>query len=384
MSSVQIDYYEMLEVTRDADGETIKRAFRRKARQFHPDVNDAPDAEDRFKELNEAYDILSDPNKRQHYDRFGTAPGGASGVDFSEIFGTSVVDLGDLFSSFFGGVAGAHGGKAVRSKGRDMSMVLNITLEDAARGVTRQVTLDRLAPCDECDATGSADKEGSVNCDSCDGVGQVVGHQQTIFGTMRTQQACSDCCGTGEHVERSCEECQGSGRVIDRQTVEVEIPAGIAEGQKIRLYGIGEAGIRGAESGDLIITIQIKPHERFVRRGQNLNVRLPLSITEAALGCMKSIEGLLGRVIIEIPAGVQTGDRVSVKDAGLPYVGRPESSGKLYCHIDVVVPKKINQRSRELLEELSVELGDTVVSDADRLQQQNFGDIFKDFFKGSK
>ena len=376
----------MLEVTRDADGETIKRAFRRKARQFHPDVNDAPDAEDRFKELNEAYDVLSDPNKRQHYDRFGTVPGngGAYNVDFNDIFGGGAVDLGDLFSSFFGGVAGARGGKTVRAEGRDMSMVLNISLEDAARGATRQVTIDRLAPCDECDATGSVDKTGSVSCDTCDGAGQVVGHQQTIFGAMRTQQACSDCGGTGQHVEHPCEECQGSGRVIDRQSVEVEIPAGIVDRQKIRLYGMGEAGIRGAASGDLMIRVQILPHDRFIRKGQNLNVRLPLSIAEAALGTTKRIEGLLGEVIVEIPAGVQTGDRVSVKDAGLPYVGRPESVGKLYCHIDIIVPKKISQRSRELLVELSAELGDSETSDADELQQQNFGDKVKDFFRGPK
>ncbi|MCL2403609.1 MAG: DnaJ domain-containing protein, partial [Coriobacteriia bacterium] len=283
MSTVRYDYYEMLEVTRDADGETIKRAFRRKAREFHPDVNDAPDAEDRFKELNEAYDVLSDPNKRQHYDRFGTAPGSSAGgpggaynVDFNDIFGGGgAVDLGDLFSSFFGGVAGTRGGRAVRTEGRDMGMTVTVSLEDVARGMTRQITVDRLAPCDVCDATGSADKAGSVNCETCDGAGQVVGHQQTIFGTMRTQQACPDCSGTGQHVEHPCDECQGSGRVIDRQIVDIEIPAGISDGQKIRLTNMGEAGIRGAASGDLIITVQVQPHERFVRKGQNLNVRLP-------------------------------------------------------------------------------------------------------------
>ncbi|MCL2746443.1 MAG: molecular chaperone DnaJ [Coriobacteriia bacterium] len=388
MSTVRYDYYEMLEITRDADGETIKRAFRRKAREYHPDVNDAPDAEDRFKELNEAYDVLSDPSKRQHYDQFGTAPGssggGAYNVDFNDIFGGGAVDLGDLFSSFFGGVAGTRGGRAVRTEGRDMGMTVNISLEDAARGMSRQVTVDRLAPCDICDATGSADKSGSTSCETCDGAGQVVGHQQTIFGTMRTQQACSDCSGTGQHVEHPCEECQGSGRMIDRQVVDVEIPAGIADGQKIRLPGMGEAGIRGAASGDLIITIQVQPHERFVRKGQNLNVRLALSIAEAALGTTKRIEGLLTEVTVEVPAGVQTGDRVSVKDAGLPHLNRPETIGKLYCHVDVIVPRKMSQRSRDLLAELSTELGDNEKSDADDLLQQGFGDKVKDFFKGPK
>ena len=388
MSSVRIDYYEMLEITRDADGETIKRAFRRKARVLHPDVNEAADAEDRFKELNEAYDVLSDPNKRQHYDRFGTAPNGAGGgaynVDFNDIFGGGAVDLGDLFSSFFGGVTGSRGGRAVRPEGRDMGLGLNISLEDAARGLVRQVTLDRLAPCDVCDATGSADKAGPVNCDSCGGVGQVVGHQQTIFGTMRTQQACPDCGGTGQRVEHACDECQGSGRVIDRQTVDVEIPAGIADGQKIRLTGMGEAGIRGAASGDLLITVQVMQHERFVRKGQHLNVRLALSIAEAALGTTKRIDGLLKEVLVEVPAGVQSGDRVSVKDAGLPYLNQPDSFGNLYCHIDVIVPKKVSPQARDLLAALSRELGDSETSDADELLQQNFGDKVKDFFKGTK
>ena len=384
--SVRIDYYEMLEITRDADGETIKRAFRRKAREYHPDVNSAADAEDRFKELNEAYDVLSDPNKRSHYDRFGTAPGAAGGspyggVDMNDIFGGGAVDLGDLFSSFFGGVAGSRGGRAMRPEGRDMGMTLNISLEDAARGVTRQVTLDRLAPCTECDATGSADKTGPVSCHTCDGVGQVVGTQQTIFGTMRTQRACPDCGGTGQNVEHPCEECQGSGRMIDRQTVDVEVPAGIADGQKIRLNGMGEAGIRGAASGDLLITVQVLAHDRFVRKGQNLNVRVPVSIAEAALGATKRIDGLLDEVIVEVPAGIQTGDRVSVADAGLPFVSREGQFGKLYCHIDVIVPKKVSAKGKELLEQLSAELGDSETSDADELQQQGFGEKVKDFFK---
>ncbi|MCL2526368.1 MAG: J domain-containing protein [Coriobacteriia bacterium] len=386
MSSVQIDYYELLEVTRDADGETIKRAFRRKARTLHPDVNDASDAEDRFKELNEAYDILSDPSKRSHYDRFGTAPGAGGGAyssDFGDIFG-GAVDLGDLFSSFFGGVAGGRGRQQARPEGRDMAIGIAISLEDAARGVTRQITIDRLAPCDQCDATGSADKAAPTTCPTCDGAGQVVAHQQTIFGTMRTQQPCPDCGGTGQVVQNPCDECQGSGRVIDRQTIDVEIPAGIADGQKIRVARMGEAGIRGAASGDLLVTIHVQAHDRFVRKGQHLNVRLPLSIAEATLGATKRIEGLLGEVVVEVPAGVQTGDRVSVDRAGLPFIKRPSETGKLYCHVDVVVPTKPSKRAEELLRELSAELGDSETSDADDLLVHNFGDKVKDFFRGSK
>jgi len=385
LSQVRIDYYEVLEISRDADGETIKRAFRRKARECHPDVNDAPDAEDRFKKLNEAYDVLSDPNKRQHYDRFGTAPGGANGgaynVDFNDIFGGgAAVDLGDLFSSFFGGVAG--GGRRMRPEGRDMAVAVNISLEDAARGLTRQITIDRLAPCPECDATGSADKAAPVTCSTCNGTGQTIGTKQTIFGMMRTQQPCTDCAATGQRVENICDECEGSGRIIDRQVVDVEIPAGVADGQRIRLSNLGEAGIRGAASGDLLVEVHVRPHERFIRKGKDLNVRLALSIAEAALGTKKRIPGLLDEIRVTIPSGVQTGDKVKVKGAGMPLVERDGVYGNLYCHVDVIVPKKLDSRSRELLEDLSRSLGDSEASDADELLTQNLTDKVKDFFKG--
>ena len=391
MSTASIDYYEILEVTRDADGETIKRAFRRKARECHPDVSSAPDAEERFKKLNEAYDVLSDPAKRERYDRFGTADGpggfggGGYGVDFGDIFGGGVtVDLGDLFSSFFGGVTGSRGGRAVRVEGRDMSISLTITLEEAAKGLTRTITLDRLAPCPECDATGSADKQGAVTCTTCQGTGQKVGYRQTIFGTMQTQVPCEDCGSTGKRVENPCDECQGSGRVIDRESVDIVIPPGIGDGQKIRMREHGEAGIRGAKSGDLVVTIRVRAHERFERSGQDLHVRLPLSITEATLGARKTIEGLLEPVTVEVAAGLQSGDKTRVKGAGLPIVGRPDGFGDLYCHIEVIVPRKPSDKARDLLQQLSVEFGDSETSNADDLRQRNIGEKVKDFFRGKE
>ena len=389
MSTVRIDYYEVLEVTRDADSETIKRAFRRKARQCHPDVSSAPDAEEQFKKLNEAYDVLSDPNKRDRYDRFGTVDGpagfggGGYGVDFGDIFGGGVsVDLGDLFSSFFGGVSGSRGGRAVRMEGRDMAMSLRISLEEAARGVTKTITLDRLAPCPECDATGSADKHGAVTCSACNGSGQRVGYRQTIFGTMQTSVPCEDCGSTGKRVENPCEECQGSGRVIDRESLDVVIPPGVGDGQKIRMREMGEAGIRGAKSGDLVISVQVQAHERFERSGKDLHVRLPLSIAEATLGTHKIIDGLLEPVSVEVAPGFQTGEKVRVKGAGLPVVGRPDDAGDLYCHIEVIVPRKTSEKAQELLRQLSAEFGDSETSNADDLRQKNIGDKVKDFFKG--
>jgi molecular chaperone DnaJ len=386
------DYYAELGVARDADAETIKRAFRRKARECHPDVSDAPDAEECFKRLNEAYDVLSDPAKRDQYDRYGrvsgSGPGGAGNgnpyVDFGDIFGGGVsFDLGDLFSSFFGGVAGARGGRAVRPEGRDMSIGLTITLEEAARGVTKTITLDRLAPCPECKATGSVSGAPPATCTKCGGSGQVVGYQQTLLGPMQTRQTCPDCGGLGTTTADACEECQGSGRVIDRQQVEVEIPAGIAEGQKIRMKEMGEAGIRGAASGDLLITIGVARHERFERNGADLHVRLPISLAEAGIGATKLIDGLLEPVSVAVPAGKQTGETIRVKRAGLPIVGKPEALGDLHCHLEIIVPKKMSERAHELLRELSAEFGDDETSDADELRKQSFGDKVKDFFHGA-
>jgi molecular chaperone DnaJ len=388
LSTTTQDYYELLGVDRGADADTIKRAFRRKARECHPDVSTAPDAEECFKKLNEAYDVLSDPAKRDQYDRYGTV-GGAGGwsggtgyADFSEIFGGGAFDLGDLFSSFFGGVSGTQNGKAVRTEGRDMGITVTVTLEEVARGVTKTITLDRLAPCPECGATGSVSGAAARTCSSCQGTGQTSGYQQTLFGTMQTRVTCQTCGGLGTIIGDACDECQGSGRVIDRQQLDVEIPAGINDGQKIRMRDLGEAGIRGAQSGDLLVTVHVADHERFERQGADLHLRLPVSVAEAALGASKNVESLLESVAVEVPAGKQTGQTVRVKRAGLPVIGRPEGLGDLYCHIEVIVPKRLSDKAKHLLHELSDELGDNPDSNADELRPKRFGDKLKDWIRG--
>ena len=385
MASAGSDYYDLLGVSRDADSETIKKAFRRKARECHPDVSNAPDAEERFKELNAAYDVLSDPNKRRQYDQFGTVGGNGGFGGYDDIFGGGAggvaFDLSDLFSSFFGGVSGR--GQRVTLEGRDMAMQISITLEEAARGIDREVRYDRLAPCDECGATGSADRSAPAKCPTCGGTGQTVSYRQTLFGAMQTAAPCQTCGGTGTRIANPCHECEGSGRVIDRETFTLEIPAGIADGQTIRKREAGEAGIRGARGGDLIFTVHVGAHERFERQGANLHARLPISITEAALGTVKEVEGLLEPVKVEVPAGAQTKDRIRVKGAGMPQLHKADQRGDLIFYCDVIVPKKVSSKAEELLQQLSAELGDTPTSDADELASKGgIGERIRGFKQG--
>lgn len=387
MAAAQNDYYGVLGVERDADADTIKKAFRRKAREWHPDVNSAPEAEDRFKEVNEAYDVLSDPAKRDQYDRFGSVGGGAGGpggytnVDFGDIFGgAGGVDLGDIFSAFFGGAAGPRGGAKPRTAGRDMAVTLQIDLESAAQGTSKTLKVDRLAPCDECDATGSKSGGGVTTCSTCNGSGQTITYRQTMLGAMQTAVPCADCGATGTVVEDPCDECGGSGRAIDRQEVVVDIPAGIRDGQQIRLRELGEAGVRGAATGDLIVTVRVAPHEHFHRDGDDLHARMGISITEAALGAVKTVDGLLEPVEVEVLAGAATDTVVRVKGAGIPHLNGT-GTGNLYFHLEIVVPKKLTDEQRSLLEQLSVALGDTATGESVARHKSGF-DRFRDWING--
>jgi len=380
------DYYQTLGVERSASSDEIKKAFRRKARELHPDVNKATDAEDRFKEINEAYDVLSDPAKKQQYDTYGSvgnrAPGGGGGgyqyVDLNDLFGGGAsggFDMGDLFSAFFGGVSGG-GGRGARLEGRDMAMTVTITLEEAARGAEKEIVLDRLAPCDVCGGSGAAPGSSVVTCPECQGSGQKVSVRRTFLGNMQTVGPCERCGATGQIVEEPCEECQGSGRVPDRQHVNVSIPAGINDGQQIRLRGMGEAGIRGAAAGDLIIGVRIKEHEHLHREGNDLHCKATVTITQAALGAELKACGLLEDNEVHVPAGTQHGDTVRLKGRGMPRVGGGGSRGDLIVHVGVEVPKKLSKRQKELLTELADEFGD-----AKRAEKSGFEKL-KDWLRG--
>ena len=371
------DLYEILGVSKDASESEIKKAFRRRARELHPDVNKAADAEDQFKELNEAYDVLSDPNKRAQYDRFGTIPGAAGGgygggsgyVDFDDLFGGGFGGMGDIFSSFFGG-QGGQGGRPARKEGRDMGVGLRITLEEVARGVEKEIVYDRLAPCPDCKGTGLGENGKVVTCPECGGKGRVVSVQRTFLGDMQTATTCKKCNGTGSSIENPCPECEGQGRVPDRQRVTVKVPAGIRDGQQLRVGGFGEAGIQGAQAGDLIVTCRVQPHEFFERDGDDLHGRANVSFIQAILGAEIEIDGIMPdeKVQVRIPAGCQNEQVVRVKGFGMPRL-KSDIRGSLYVHVNVVIPEKITKKQRELLEKLADEMGEEVAAPRSPLQK---------------
>lgn len=369
------DLYAVLGVSKNATDDEIKKAFRRKARELHPDVNKAPDAEERFKELNEAYDVLSDSGKRAQYDRFGTipgaaggAPGGGSYVDFDDLFGGGFGGMGDLFSSFFGGAAG--GRATMRKEGRDMGVGLRLTLEEVAAGAKKEIVYDRLAPCDACSGTGKAEGGREIDCPDCHGRGRVVTVQRTFLGDMQTATTCQTCGGTGKVIDKPCEECEGQGRIPDRQHVTVEVPAGIREGQQLRVSGFGEAGMHGARSGDLIVTCRIQPHEFFEREGDNLHARANISFIQAILGAEIEIDGIFEdeKVSVRIPEGCQNEQVVRVKSMGMPRLNSQER-GDMYVHINVLIPKKVSKSQRELLERVADEFGEEVSAARSPLQK---------------
>lgn len=351
------DYYEILGVSKSASEAEIKKAFRRRARETHPDVNTHDHAEEEFKLVNEAYDVLSDPKRRDMYDRFGTADPRAVGggyTDVGDFFGG--MGMEDIFSVFFGGMGGM-GSRRVRTEGRDMAAQLVISLEEAAEGVTKEVVLSRLVPCDECSATGSVSRQVPVTCPDCGGRGQKQSYRNTFLGTISTTVPCERCSATGVVVGDPCPECQGQGRVPDREHVQVGIPAGIRDGMQVRVPGHGEAGIRGARSGDLLVTIRIREHEFLHREGDDLHCRATVTISQAALGADLEVCGINEDNEITIPAGSQHGDTVRLRGKGMPHL-KGSGRGDLIVHLAVEVPRKLNKRQRELLEELGETLGD--------------------------
>lgn len=359
----KIDYYEVLGVDHDADARAIKRAYIKKARTLHPDVNDAPDAEERFKEVNEAYSVLSDEQKRANYDRYGDPDGpagfGGGYADVSDIFGGFGMD--DIFSSFFGGGASAGGGRAARTAGRDMGITLRVSLADAARGVTKTITYDRLAPCDDCNGTGAAEGGKVTTCSRCHGTGRVVTVQRTILGQMQTQSECPECHGTGKVIDHPCETCGGQGRTPNHETVKIDVPAGVHSGQTLKVEGYGEAGIRGDRSGDLVVRIEVREDKRFERQGDDLFCVEDISALEAMCGCTLEVEGILeGETVeVKVPAGCQHAQHIEVEGHGMPRQGS-SARGSLVVVVNIVVPQDLSKTDLDSLRAIAISRGERV------------------------
>lgn len=377
------DFYETLGIARSASEDDIKKAYRKLAMKYHPDRNpDNKDAEEKFKEIQKAYDILSDPQKKAAYDRFGHAgvdPNNMGGGDGFGGFGgfgggASGFDFGDIFSQMFG--AGGGGGRQQSHQGADLQYQIDISLEEAAQGLKKQITIPTYEECDVCHGSGAKPGTSASTCRTCHGSG-TVHVRQAIF---QIQQTCPTCHGSGKEIKDPCHKCRGDGRVKATKTVEVNIPAGIDDGQRIRLSGEGEPGSNGAPPGDLYIHVGVKEHKVFQRDPNNptdLHCELPISFPTAALGGEVEVPTLNGRVKMNIPAGTQNGKQLRVKGKGVKHL-RSSQIGDLYCHVIVETPVNLTDRQKELLAEF-----DQISTGLDRSQtprQRSFLDRLKEMF----
>lgn len=352
------DYYEVLGVERGAEPDAIKKAYRKLAIQFHPDRNKDAGAEEKFKEVSEAYAVLSDPQKKARYDQFGhagidqqyTSEDIFRGVDFGDIFGGDG-GFGSIFEQLFG-MGGRSQGPA---RGRDLQIRHAITLEEAFKGTEAQLSYYRLENCKHCSGQGAEPGSKVDACGTCGGSGQVQRIMQTMLGTMRQVGACPTCKGEGRTFQSPCKICRGSGRERNRHNVTLNIPAGIESGQMVRAAGQGEVGGRGAPPGDLLVEVEVKPHKVFHRDGPDLMMELPVSIPQAVLGTNLEIDTLDGVATVEVPAGSPTGKTVILRGRGMPYL-RGSGRGDLHVRLTIDVPRKLSNKARQLLEELEAEL----------------------------
>ncbi|MCP5027022.1 MAG: molecular chaperone DnaJ [Actinomycetia bacterium] len=354
------DYYELLGVGRDASADDIKRAYRRRARQLHPDANpDDPGAEARFKEVARAYETLNDADRRDRYDRFGTDDPAAGG--FAGPFGSGG-GLGDIFEAFFGGNGAASGGPGP-SRGVDLEVAAELDFEDAVFGTKRTVVVRTAVSCDACEATGAEPGTSATTCPDCNGAGQVRRVRQSILGQMVTAGPCSRCSGDGELIADPCKVCGGEGREIVERDYTVDIPSGVDSGSTLRLSGRGAVGPRGGSAGDLYVQVRVRPHERFTRDGYDLHHRLELPMTQAALGAHIEFETLDGTEDLVVPKGTQGGRVFRLRGRGVPQLeGR--GRGDLLVHTEVVTPASLSTEEEELLRQLA-ELRQEEVAPAD-------------------
>jgi molecular chaperone DnaJ len=349
------DYYEILGVSRNASPEEIKQAYRNLARQYHPDVaENKEEAERRFKEINEAFSVLSNPEKRAQYDRFGHAA--FSGTSFGQDFGFDFSVGFDVFDDLIGAFFGETRRNARReSRGSDVRVDVEITLEEAYTGVSRQVEVQIPKTCEDCGGRG-ASASGVEVCFACRGRGQIKEVHQSFFGRVVRTSTCRHCHGTGQVLKEPCKTCKGSGRVSTTRKLSVEIPAGIEDGSRIRLRGEGEAGLRGAPAGDLYVFVHVKPHPYFKREGEHIYYTLPITFPEAVLGNEVEVPTLDGKEKLQIPPGTSQGEVLRLKGKGMPALNGVRR-GDQYVIIELQIPKKVDEKQKQLLLELAKLLG---------------------------
>ncbi|OGZ34697.1 MAG: molecular chaperone DnaJ [Candidatus Portnoybacteria bacterium RBG_19FT_COMBO_36_7] len=366
------DYYEILGVTKSASPDEIKRAYRKLAQQYHPDKGGD---QEKFKQINAAYQVLSDPQKRAQYDKFGAgfeqarAGGGFSGFgdfrDFSsyadafDVFGRekefNFGNLGDIFEQVFGGVSGRGRRGGRKQKGQDISIDIEISLEEAAKGVKKEFNLYKGVICPKCGGSGCEPGSAVKECSKCKGRGQVEETRSAGFFSFSQVRVCQECRGVGKKPEKFCSQCGGDGRIKDYKTISINIPAGIQDGQIISLRGQGEAGAQFSAPGDLYLTVYVKPHKIFERRGDDLYLNIEINFTQAVLGDKIEVPILWGTVQLKIPEGIESGTIIRLKDKGMPRL-QGRGLGDMMVKIKIKTPKKISRKGRELLEELKKEL----------------------------
>ena len=365
MASEKRDYYEVLGVSKGASDDEIKKAYKKMARKYHPDLNpDNKEAEEKFKEVNEAYEILSDADKKSRYDQFGHAgvdPNfGAGGFGGGFDGGFDFGDLGDIFGSFFGGGFGGGGRRTnpnAPQRGESIRLSLTISFEEAAFGCEKAVTVERMEPCDTCHGNGCAPGTSPEVCPECRGTGTVQVRRQTPMGVFATSAPCGKCGGKGKIIHQPCTECHGAGSVRKRKTIQVSIPAGIDNGQTISVRSQGHAGKNGGPAGDLLVTITVRPHELFRREGTSVLCEAPITFTQAVLGAELEIPTIDGKVKYDLPEGTQSGTTFRLKGKGIPSInGR--GRGDQYVTVYIETPRNLSKEQKEALKKFADTMGD--------------------------
>ena len=376
MTTQKRDYYEVLGLPRTASDEEVRKAFRKLALEYHPDRNRSPDATERFKEVNEAYQVLTDSEKRARYDRLGHAgvnTNGGAGFDGFTDFG----GFGDIFEAFFGGGART---RSTARRGADLRMTLALDFEEAAFGVEKEREIRRTEVCSRCMGTRSEPESSPVTCLNCSGTGEIRRAAQSIFGQFMQVSTCGRCGGEGRVVSDPCVQCGGAGTEVRRRKIAISVPAGIETGTQIRLTGEGQAGVGGGGPGDLYAAIRVRPHPLFQRSGDDVLASLHVNIAQASLGTSIEVPTLDGERELKVPAGSQTGDILRLDGLGIHHLGREKRRGSHLVAVVVDVPRSLTDRQRELVEELAESLGD--MPDGDGGPDKSWFDKFKDSLGG--